>query len=142
MIGVSVDLTELQSKLDQIKGAISDLKPLWSHLYQGLPQWFDKTFQTDGFGNWAATKDRDNPILRDTYKYMESFTEETTDTIDRRSKLRWHYGSNVDYGHFHEEGAEGREQRQVAGELARHEPFLEWVSEQTQTYFQEIINGS
>ena len=137
MIDITIDLSELEETLDDIQEALSDLKPLWTHLYQGLPPWFQTTFETDGFGNWLPTQ-RENPILRDTYRYHDSFVKGTTDTINQMTKTQWDYGSGVEYGHFHEEGTE-REQRQVPGELAQHPQFQKWVEDEANRYFESIV---
>ncbi|MYF53900.1 MAG: hypothetical protein F4166_08850 [Gammaproteobacteria bacterium] len=139
MIDISIDTSELESELEAIESALEDLAPLWGHLHRaGLPTWFNRTFETDGFGNWKPTK-QPNPILRDTLRYQRSFTGITSDTIDVRSASQWDYGSGVPYGKYHEYGTSHLPIRAVAGELAEQEEFNNWVAEETEVFLREVI---
>lgn len=131
---VSVTLAGISNRLD-------NARPLWDYLYRsGLPEWFELTFQTDGFGSWKPTS-RSNPILRDTRRYFRSFTQRTSGTIDVRNPQSWEYGSSVAYGRYHEEGR-GQRVRQVPGALAKEAQFDRWVGETTERWISEVIRDA
>ena len=130
--------SDVPDRMRVIADQLDDARPLWDYLYRaGLPQWFALTFETDGFGSWAPTS-RPNPILRDTRRYIRSFTQRTSGTIDVRSPHSWEYGSSVEYGTFHEEGR-GQRVRQVPGALAKEAEFDRWVGETTERWIGDIV---
>lgn len=139
---LSIDIfSDVSSRLTNIANQLDDAKPLWDYLYRsGLPEWFELTFQTDGFGLWEGTS-RPNPILRDTRRYFRSFTQRTKDTIDIRSRNSWEYGSSVEYGQYHEEGR-GQRVRQVPGALAKEAQFDRWVGETSERWISEVVDGN
>ena len=141
MLTIDVDAMGLNRFLKQVEREMVDLRELWQKLEPGLQDWFAKTFQTDGFGHWEPTS-RPNPILRDTRRYIKSFTQSTADTVDIKNPMTWEFGSSVYYGQFHEFGTSKLPIRAVAGELVEHSPFIQWLSEEAEMYFQEVLTDA
>ena len=134
-------LSDIPNRFTSINNQFDDAKPLWEYLYRsGLPEWFELTFRTDGFGSWEPTS-RPNPILRDTRRYFRSFTQRTSDTIDIRSPKSWEYGSSVPYGQYHEEGR-GQRVRQVPGALAKEAQFDRWVGDTSVRWIGDIVRDA
>ena len=139
MLRLEIKLTTNLRKLDAVEERLKNAEKLWDHLYDsGLPSWFERTFQTDGFGSWEETS-RPNPILRDTRRYESSFIGKTADTVDRRGRSDWIFGSNVEYGHYHEEGTSRLPIRAVPGSLAEQSEFDDWVKEETEKFIEAIL---
>ena len=120
---------------------MADLRGLWQRLEPGMQDWFDRTFQTDGFGTWEPTA-RPNPILRDTLRYQDSFTRTTPDTIDIKNPMTWEFGSSVPYGQYHEFGTGRLPVRAVVGSLSDQREFLNWVSREADMYFAEVLRNA
>lgn len=119
---------DLQQAFQFLIDHLSDLTPLWDRI---LEQWYivqtENIFDTDGLGTWDATS-RPNPILRDTYRLFESYTDPNhPDFIWTTTEFSLAYGSNVPYSDWHEDGTSKLKKRQVIALLDQEDAALDVV---------------
>ena len=119
MINVRVEgLPQLQRQVLILEDRLRNFDFAWDALVNRLlRQRLETQFETGGEGRWPPrVDDEPHPILDDTGKLRASYIDAgAVGHVDVRSSHHLRYGSDLDYGEFHETGTRHLPQRSVVG---------------------------
>lgn len=144
MIRLTVDASQVRTRLKRASQNIRNKESFFSDVRgEFLTRRIRRIFATNGDGTWRPTQ-RPNPILRDTYALLRSYTVPgARGNIHRRvgnrhqSQLIW--GSDLEYADIHEQGTRSIPARKVVGLVANSQGDRE-VGEIAERWYQRRIN--
>lgn len=144
MLRLVAEFNQAYFELDQLEEAVDDFTPFWDILIRNvLTRWFNKAFDTGGFGRWSPRQDSlPHPLLQLTGALRESLTQpNSSNNINNQSADRLEYGSELFYHIFHEQGTSRMNARPIIGSILRQAQFQVDVERAVEDYFQDIIDG-
>ena len=139
MVRLEWDVSPILQDLSEFQRRLLKKDDLWDRLIENvIVREIENIFNTDGRGGWEQTN-RDNPILRDTYRLFRSYTDAgSSDNIGIRTDDVLTYGSSVEYAIFHETGTSDMPARPVLRLLDEDPAFEQQLIEETQNWISDI----
>lgn len=126
-----VGIPQVQRTVNVLLDRLLDFDYAWDDLIRELlrPRTVDQ-FETEGQGRWKPRQDNlPHPLLRKTGKLFDSYVDEHAEGhVDNRSPHSLEWGSDLDYGQFHETGTRYLPQRSVL-EFAENDAFGQQVAD-------------
>ena len=144
MINVRFDgLRRVDVFLGDLESDLLDFRPLWGRLLRRVViEEIKQVFASDGRARWAPRRDNlSHPLLRKSGRLYRSLTQVGgQDNINRQTRTRLEFGTDVPYADVHERGTSRIPARPVIGLLAEDSDFEKQLEREIDDYFQSKIN--
>ena len=143
MIGVRFDgLRQVDIFIGELASDLLDFRPLWSRLLDRVViAEIKQVFASDGRGRWAPRSDNlPHPLLRKSGRLYRSLTQVGgPDNINRQTRTRLEFGTDVPYADVHERGTSRIPARPVIALLAEDSDFERRLEREIDDYFSDRI---
>lgn len=144
MINVRFDgLRQIDIFIGNLEQELLDFRPLWSRLLDRVViAEIKRVFASDGRGRWAPRRDSlPHPLLRKSGRLYRSLTQPGgPENINRQTRTRLEFGTDVPYADVHERGSGRVPARPVIGLLAEDSDFEKQIEREIDNYFQSKID--